>query len=404
MLLTLISTVEKVNKMDFDHIKLNHNEFSGSLGDIGIFLPLALSLISLNGLNPCSVFLSAGVLYIASGLYFKHPVPVQPLKALAVISLATHASVDVISAAAIVMGAFLFFVYFAADVILIWLGKIFTKSIIRGIQFGVGLMLVKKGVDCLKLREFLFHGNAIVINVGKYVLPLGLIIGVASVLFIVRFSGSKKVPTSLIIIMAGLVLGVSFAQDNFMALTQPASMPTIGFPGIENFIPAITLLVIPQIPLTVGNALFASADTAKLYFGDGAKKTTPKSLSLSLGIANTAIGMIGGMPLCHGAGGLTAHYKFGSRTTGSNLIIGTLFIVIAISSLYFPVSFLYLIPASTLGSLLIYTGIEHAMFIQDISEDNKALFVALTIGTIAFAAKNLFLACIIGIVVERVRK
>jgi len=390
--------------MKFDHIKLNHNELSGSLGDIGIFLPLALSLISLNGLNPCSVFLSAGLLYIASGLYFKHPVPVQPLKALAVISLATQASIDVISAAAIVMGGFLIFVYFSADTILVWLEKIFTKPIIRGIQFGVGLMLVKKGVDCLKLKEFLFHGNTIVMHVGKYTLPLGILVGTASVLFVVRFSSSKKLPTSLIIIVSGLILGVGFAQDNFMALMQPAPVPTIGFPGIENFIPAITLLVIPQIPLTVGNALFASADTAKLYFGDGAEKTTPKSLSLSLGIANTAIGLVGGMPLCHGAGGLTAHYKFGSRTTGSNLIIGTLFIVIAVSSVYFPVSFLYLIPASTLGSLLIYTGIEHAMFIQDISQDNKSLFVALTIGAVAFAAKNLFLACMVGLVVERLRK
>jgi len=391
--------------MDFKkNIKINHKELSGSLGDIGIFLPLALSLISFNGLNPFSVFFMAGVLYIVSGYYFGHPMPVQPLKALAVISLAIGASVNVISAASIIMGIFLLSLYFASETIIPFLGKIFTKPMIRGIQLGVGLFLVKKGVDSIKLKEFLLHGKESIISINGYALPLGIIFGTASVLFIIKFSRNSKIPTSLIIIAVGLIFGLVSSEPGFISTGDPVGAPTLFFPTLNDAVSAFFLLVIPQIPLTVGNALFATADTAKSYFGEGAKRTTPKSLSLSLGIANVLIGFVGGMPVCHGSGGLTAHYKFGSRTVGSNFIIGTIFVTVGILSLFFPVSFLYLIPASTLGSLLIFIGIEHAMLIEDIAKDKNALFAALTVASVAAATKNLFLGCIAGFLAERLLK
>ena len=62
-------------------LRLDLNEISGSLGDLATFLPLAVGLIAVNGVNATSIFLSAGLLYIAAGLYYGVPVPVQPLKA-----------------------------------------------------------------------------------------------------------------------------------------------------------------------------------------------------------------------------------------------------------------------------------------------------------------------------------
>ena len=43
---------------------------------------------------------------------------------------------------------------------------------------------------------------------------------------------------------------------------------------------------------------------------------------MSLGVADLVAGAIGGMPVCHGAGRLTAHRSFGARTGGAPLIMG----------------------------------------------------------------------------------
>jgi SulP family sulfate permease len=67
--------------------RLDLNEISGSFGDLAIFLPLAIGLVTVNGVNATSLFLSAGLLYIVAGLYYGIPIPVQPLKATSAIAI-----------------------------------------------------------------------------------------------------------------------------------------------------------------------------------------------------------------------------------------------------------------------------------------------------------------------------
>ena len=78
--------------------------------------------------------------------------------------------------------------------------------------------------------------------------------------------------------------------------------------------------------------------------------------------------------------------------------------IIAFFSLYFPVSFFYLLPPSVLGSLLVYTGLEHSMLVDVVINSKKDFYVAIATGSFAFITKNLILACFVGWLIENLRK
>ncbi|UCC49208.1 MAG: putative sulfate/molybdate transporter, partial [Gemmatimonadota bacterium] len=122
-------------------------ELSGALGDSGVLAPIALALIAVNGLHPSPLFFVFGIAYAVAGFYYRLPVPVQPLKAMAVIALSTGASVGMISMAAMEMAAILILVAATGGAHL--LERIFTRSLVRGIQLGVGLLLVRKAATML---------------------------------------------------------------------------------------------------------------------------------------------------------------------------------------------------------------------------------------------------------------
>ncbi len=105
---------------------------------------------------------------------------------------------------------------------------------------------------------------------------------------------------------------------------------------------------------------------------------TARALCISMGLANFSSFLLGGMPLCHGAGGLAAHYRFGARSAGSNLIIGTIFVGLALFLGFQAMKLFQLLPMAVLGVLLIFAGAELGRCILDI-QDRKDLFVILSI-------------------------
>jgi SulP family sulfate permease len=176
-------------------------------------------------------------------------------------------------------------------------------------------------------------------------------------------------------------------------------------PGIQDFINAVILLVIPQIPLTLGNAIMGTTDTCYSLFGKGTatKKASFKAFASSMGIMNLLTGMIGGMPMCHGSGGLAAHYRFGARTGGSNIMIGIVFLIIALVFGKIGISLLSSIPNAILGILLLFAGLELALLIKDVKE-KKDLFLSFLIAGVAFATTNMGIAFFIGIIVMYLMK
>jgi SulP family sulfate permease len=155
--------------------------------------------------------------------------------------------------------------------------------------------------------------------------------------------------------------------------------------------------VLPQIPMTLGNAVIANADLSQQYFGEDSRKVTYRSLCISMALANFASFFVGGMPICHGAGGLAAHYRFGARTAGSNLMIGAVFLALAVFLGVHTLAVVYLLPMSVLGILLIFAGAQLAMTIIDMRE-RKDLFVALMILGITLAS-NLAYGFVAGLAI-----
>ena len=155
------------------------------------------------------------------------------------------------------------------------------------------------------------------------------------------------------------------------------------------------VLVLPQIPMTLGNAVVANADLSHEYFHKDSHKVTCKALCLSMSLANMLSFLVGGMPLCHGAGGMAAHYRFGARTDGSNLMIGAIFIALALFLGPHILAVVHLLPFSILGILLVFAGSQLALTILDIKE-RKDLFVCLVMLGITLAS-NLAVAFGVGI-------
>ena len=216
---------------------------------------------------------------------------------------------------------------------------------------------------------------------------------------------NKRYPAALIIVSAGIIIGIVFGAFQNMAFDFGAVPIEIVGLSTSDFISAFVLLVIPQIPLTIGNAIIGTADTCISLFGkDGnSQKVTHKNLSIGMGFVNILSGIIGAIPLCHGAGGLAAHYRFGARTGGSNIMIGLIFLVIALVFGSIGVTLLSSIPFAIFGTLLLYAGIELALLIKDVKE-KRDLFIVLIVAGIGFTTANMGIAFIVGILIAQIIK
>jgi MFS superfamily sulfate permease-like transporter len=169
---------------------------------------------------------------------------------------------------------------------------------------------------------------------------------------------------------------------------------------LADFATALTLLVIPQLPLTFANSCLAPADAARQYFGDAARRVTPGRLAITLGAANIVAGGISGMPVCHGAGGLSAHYAFGARTWRAPVIIGSALLVVACVFGQVAGSLLPMFPVSLLAALLGVAAITHALLLRDVHGWRDWL-VVLTVATLGVFA-NLAYGVVIGLLLAGV--
>jgi SulP family sulfate permease len=384
--------------MHIGQFKFDRLEFAGSLGDLGTLIPLSVALIIINGLNFTSIFLMVGIFYITSGLFFRLPIPVQPLKVVAAIAIASpdRITIQTIMAAGILMGIILLLL--ALTGLIDWFAGFFSKSIVRGIQLGLGLILIAKGLDFINNPELFINKSGIASSGTDF--PVNLMVGIISVLVVLFLTSSKRFPAALVIVISGIIVGIIFGALNETSLILGA-VP-IEFISLKpsDFIAALILLVIPQIPLTIGNAIIGTKDTCTSLFRkrNNLKRVTHRNLSLSMGIINIMSGIIGSMPLCHGAGGLAAHYRFGARTGGSNIMIGLIFILISFLFGKIGISLLSTIPNAILGTLLLFAGLELSLLILDIKE-KKNLFVVLIIAGISIATNNIGIAFVAGIII-----
>ncbi|MBU2509825.1 putative sulfate/molybdate transporter [bacterium] len=380
-------------------LKFNRLEFAGSLGDFGTLIPLSVALIIFNGLSITAVFLMVGLFYIGTGLYYRLPVPVQPLKVVAAVAIASPLTItpSVIAASGIVFGFVLLLLVITG--LIDKLATLFTKPVIRGIQLGLGLILIKKGLDFILKKEVLLEqAGSVFASNGVSLNP---VIGIAAGLITLLLITNKRFPAALVVVFLGIIAGIlcgSLREVEFAL--GPMKIDFIKL-SLTDFLNATLLLVIPQIPLTIGNAVIGTSDTCVTLFGKNSvtARMSYRSLAISMGLANIASGILSAMPMCHGAGGLAAHHRFGARTGGSNLMIGLIFVTIALLFSTLGLAVLMSIPNGVLGTLLLFAGLELAMLIRDLN-DKKSLFVTLLTAGVGFGLTNMGIAFLIGILID----
>jgi SulP family sulfate permease len=387
-----------------DHrYQFNRMEFAGALGDLGTLLPLAIGLIFVNGLSPSGLFLSVGLYYIFSGLYFGVTVPVQPMKVISAYAIATTMSANQVLASGAMIG--LLFLIIGGTGAITFIGKHIPKSVVRGVQLSTGILLTAGGVRFMvgtsefqRLRQ-IAEPYLSIQDLGP--LPIGILLGVIGCVLVFLLMENKRFPAGLLVVLGGLAVGLALGTHEEvdqlrLGFNLPPLMP-FGIPSKADFAFAFFALVLPQIPMTLGNAVVAYVDLSKEYFPDRSEKITYKSACISIALANFLAFSLGGMPLCHGAGGLAAHYRFGARTVGSNLIIGIIFVLLAVFLGNHALIVVKLIPMSVLGVLLLFAGGQLALTLIDMDE-RKDLFVALMMLGITLAS-NLAAGFIAGIVI-----
>jgi len=381
--------------------RFNRLELAGSLGDLGTLLPLGIGMVMINGLSPIGLFFSVGLYYILSGIYCGVTVPIQPMKVIGAYAIATAMSASQILASGLLMAVVLLAIGATGAVTV--MGKYTPKSVVRGVQLSTGTLLMAEGVKLMlgtsRFQSLQKAAEPYLTVQGMGPIPVGIIIGVAGGILTLLLLENKRLPAGLLLVFGGiglgLILGTHQDLDKLkLGLNLPGILP-LGFPRTADFTFALFALVLPQVPMTIGNAVIAYADLSREYFGDNARKVTYRSACLSMALANFLSFFLGGMPLCHGAGGLAAHYRFGARTAGSNIMIGLVFAGLAVLLGDHVLAVVNLLPMAVLGVLLLFAGSQLALSVIDIRE-RKDLFVVLVMLGITLAS-NLAVGFIVGI-------
>lgn len=336
-------------------------EFSGALADLGVMLPLILALITLNGMDATAIFVGIGIAYILVAVVYRLPIPVQPLKSVSALALAMGlAPVIIVTAAIWNAVAFLGMGTFRLDR---WVHKAFPKPVVRGIQLGLAWLLFKSAWMLInKIPESWQGGLSLA---GQTIAWLWVLV-MGAMLMLGVFLHRRRELAALSVVAFGI--GISIFHIGLPPLslhfTLPKLLPLI--PTWEQLWQGLILLAIPQIPLSLGNSIFATADVAREYFGEKACHVTERKLMLTMGVTDAMTVLFGGVPLCHGCGGLTAHYRLGARTGGAPLMLGGIFLALGLFGGAASMQLFWLIPLPVLGILLGYVGFQLMLLARDL--------------------------------------
>lgn len=349
----------------FSDVKFDRNEFSGAFGDIGTDLPLLIGIILATRIDAASAIIMFGVFQIFTGLVYRIPLSVQPLKSFAAIIITQKLSGNMMFAGGLMIGITMFVL--SVTGIINRLAEWTPKCVIRGIQFGLGIQLsilaLKNYINADSTTGYIFAGIAFVIGVFLF--------------------GNRKYPAAIFIISLGIVYAIVLKNYGF------SHLPTISltFPKAQmffsknNFISAFFLLTLPQIPLSLGNSILATSRIAKDYFPE--KNISVKKISFTYSLMNIISPFFGGIPSCHGSGGIAGHYAFGARTAGSVIIYGSLFLCIGLLFSHNFQNVLNLFPLPILGVMLLFESITLLSLLKDCTENTFEFLVVIIVGLVS---------------------
>lgn len=361
--------------------RFDHMEIAGAFGDLGTLVPFVVAYISVLKMDPYGVLLAFGAAMVVSGLVYRTPIPVQPMKAAGAIAT-TQAAQTLIITPAIVWGASL-----VTGIVWLLLGltgtarhvaKLIARPVVLGIILGLGFGFMIGGAKMMSQNWW---------------------VGGAALLGTSLLLTNRVIPAMFLLLLCGAAYGISSDPALLGALRDiqmDVRLPTLALNGIslDDFLVGALFLALPQLPLTLGNAVIAITEENNRLFPD--RPVNESRISVSTGLMNLLSACIGGVPMCHGAGGMAGHVQFGARTGGAPIVLGGVLLAIATLFSSSIATFLRLFPPSILGVILFLTGAQLALGACDIGKDKGERFV--TMVTAALAIWNVGIAFLVGMV------
>ena len=356
-------------------------EWAGAFGDLGTLIPFVVGYIGVLGMDPGAVLLPLGLAMVACGVYYRTPFPVQPMKAIAAIAITQSAQTAVITPS-VVVGAAL-----ATGVIWLLLGLTgaagrlagyVPKAVTTGIVLGLGLGFVVDGLGMMASHW-----------------PIAAV-GLGLTLALLR---SRRLPAMFVLLMFGAICGAVLDPAAMQALLSgaiEAEAPRFALAAIgwNDLVVGTLFLALPQLPLTLGNAVIAIRDENNRLFPD--RPVSERGVAISTGLINLAGATVGGIPMCHGAGGMAGHVAFGARSGGALVIVGTILTVLAVLFGGSVEALFRLFPAAILGVILAITGGQLVLASRVVERRGAELVVALA--TAAVASWNVGAAFVVGLI------
>lgn len=314
--------------------KFSIRELAGSLGDWGTLIPFIIGYISIVGLNPAGIFICLGITNIVLGIKHDLPLPVQPQKTIGTVALSQNWTRSLVISTGFGTGIVWFILGISKK-----LNKITSKVpiiIVRGIQLGLGLILGWTALQWMNQNLFFAF--------------LSILIIALSLIY-------KKIPSAIVLVALGIIIMIFTGDLSFENIYF--QLPQIDFyiPNVFDLLYGMLIAGIGQLFLTLTNVMIATIILARDLFPEKAKNLNANSLSLNMGYINLLSPFIGGIPLCHGSGGLASQYAFGARTGGSMILEGMMEIILGVFFSNILLNVFSAFPNSIFGSMLFYTAI-----------------------------------------------
>lgn len=307
-------------------------EVSAAFADLGTFLPLVVGLVVIVGLDPVGVLFGFGLFALLSAWVYRRPIPVQPMKAVAAMAIAGLISSDTLIATGLLIGVFLLAI--SQTGVIGFLKRCIPNTVLYGMRLALGVSLI---VSTLSVGS-IAYGPTLLLVLALVGLQLTALRGVSClILLVVGFAWLGVIPEPL-------------------PWSPQWAVPSWSIPTWTAIQASMIDALLPQIALTLTNALILTAVIAHEYFPDDSRVHHENRYALTSGVANLALAPFGAIPMCHGAGGLAAHYAMGARTGLSIAVFGILCLAAAILFGTQITAFLIAMPMEVVTPLVIYAA------------------------------------------------
>lgn len=358
-------------------LRFDRNELAGAFGDIGTDLPLLVGLVVTCGLDPVSVFTVFGALQIATGLLYGMPMPVQPLKAMAAIMLAQRLSPGVLAGGGLVIGATMLLL--VATGLLDRIARLIPHVAVRGIQLGLGMTLATLALKDYASRDGL-AGYALV---------------AVSLVLLLVLRRQRRVPGPLVVLALGAIYALVW-RVHPAGLASPLGLrlPSFRLPTSTELAQGALLLALPQLPLSLGNSVIATSQTTRDLFPD--RPVSVRKIGFTYGLLNLIGPLFGGVPVCHGCGGLVGFHAFGARTGGAAVLYGLLYLTLGLVVGPGFAQVIQVFPMPILGVVLLFEAIALMSLMRDVSSDKTKLWIALAVAAAVVALPYGYVVGLLG--------